>query len=202
MKHKTTPLFQTLVISSLLIGTSHAALVASFDVESPTDIKISISGSIDGPEPSVGAGAWLFILTNPLSSPAGVDTYFNTNAAETVGTDTLAAGSVSLSNAYLSHALGGVHNIQLNFSGSLAPGTVISGSQTLRFDNGSGVGHGLAQADFQDAQIYYGYASGLISNGVPQTSSTEEPVSTPEPSTSFLFGLGALGILCRRSRKA
>jgi len=163
-----------------------SAVTIQVDVVDSSTIKLTFSGTINGPEPGDLLGN-LFIDT-PVPSA------ISSNATSITGDAML--GSLPLHSVFSGYnnlPYGGSLQLRGSINGvtPLAIGDILSGAATISFN----VPHGMTQGMFDGigVPIYWGNTVGTL-QGYAQT-------VVPIPAAVWLFGSGLLGLVGMARRK-
>ena len=186
-KTKFAPLLAGIGFCLAAISPASATVMGTVTVDNPTDLTISLSGTIDGPLPA-GFENWFLIYLN-----SGATVNF---VGPQTGTGNLAIGGNSLGDVYVDNSLGGPH-IEMNFISAITVGATVSGTQTLSF----GSAHGVTAADLMGASLYHGWANSDITQGTFQGYVNADSVAEPGTLAILSIGLAGFGV-ARRRRKA
>lgn len=190
IKHKKVSLLaSTLITFGSLAGGANAALTLTVNV---TDSTFAFSGSATGTPQfffSDGRIAWSISNVDPGTSVANGSFFYQNDVA--FSTDTGTPGGLFHDTQFTANATGnGTVIIELEVSET--------GSQTLTGNNAFQSYNGLGASKSLLESLNGATMSATGGHGMGDL--TVQVITTPEPSSALLLGLGGLGFLVRRKR--
>ncbi|MBK1833443.1 hypothetical protein [Roseibacillus ishigakijimensis] len=169
-----------LITLGTLVGGVKAAVIADVTIDSSTQLTITLSGTLEGPAPSIFYEDLIFDFGTTM--PAFNQTVVSVSGGYTVG----AAIGTLFNNP---NAVGdSIHLIGLmdsSLSGASVTGTAV-------FEYGSP--HQISA--FQSFDIFWG---GSASGGIFQSSGMT--IAVPESSSALFLAIGSLGLAASRHRR-